>query len=803
MADHSISRRDFIKWSSALGAVASFGRFNPVAKAAAGVPVPAETSENTIWSACRVNCNCHCPVQVHVKDGVITGISPDDSEKDDWIGGDYQVRACLRGRSLRRHFYSPNRLNYPMKRVGKRGEGKFERITWEQAFKEIAAKLKQVKADYGNDAIYFQYATGSISATMTQGYNPSSPLSRLMNLFGGYLGYYGTYSSAQITKALPYLLGTSYGSAAYAVKDAKLFVGFGYNPGENAVGGAGQMYNLNQAVEAGKVKTIQIEPRYTDTAATACDQWIPIRPGTDAALAEAVAYVLITEEMVDQDFLDNYCIGYDEKTLPEGAPANGHYKAHILGQGPDKTAKTPEWGANITGVPVDTIVKLAREIGTAKPCFITQGLGVQRQAYGEQNCMAIAMLAVLTGNIGKPGTNNGAAADGSAWTGFPRLPAGSNPVGTKIPVFMWPDAIKNGAALTAKKDGVVGADQLKNSIKFMFNTGGNILANQHSDLNAAHEILADESLCEMIVGVDVFGTPSSKYFDIILPAAHYLEARDASAGFYAGRMSYLIAGEKAVDPMFERKNMFEIALGLSQELGLENEFTEGLDYDGWLRRLHGQARKNIPALPDFDGFFEKGVHKFSCDPAGLVAMTGFRKDPEKNKLGTPSGKIEIYSQQLADIAADWELGKDDVITPVPQYVQSWESAKDPLAKDYPLQLIGFHTKARVHSSYANVDWLNEAVPDEVWINPLDAEKRGIKAGSQVEVFNGRGRILIHAKVTPRIMPGVIAIGQGAWRNLNAKGVDQGGCINTLTRYKPTPLAKANPQHTNLAQVKAL
>ena len=803
MADHSISRRDFIKWSSALGTVASLGRFTPVSKAIAGESTPLAPMDKTLWSACRVNCNCHCPVQVKVKDGVITGILPDDGEKDDWQGGDYQIRACLRGRSLRRHFYSPNRLNYPMKRVGKRGEGKFERITWEQAFGEIAAKLKQVKADYGNDAIYFQYATGSISATMTQGYNPSSPLARLMNLFGGYLGYHGTYSSAQITKALPYLLGTSYGSSIYAAKDAKLFVGFGYNPGENAVGGAGLMYNLNKAVESGRVKTIQIEPRYTDTAATACDQWVPIRPGTDAALAEALAHVLITEDLVDQAFLDKYCVGYDEKTLPQGAPANGHYKAHILGQGPDKTAKTPEWGAKITGVPAADIVKLAREIGMAKPCFIVQGLGVQRQAYGEQNSMAIAMLSILTGNIGLPGTNNGASADGSAWTGFPSLPAGTNPVGAKIPVFLWPDAIKNGKNLSATKNGVMGTDRLKNSIKFMFNTGGNILANQHSDLNAAHDILVDETLCEMIVGVDVFGTPSSKYFDIILPGAHYLESRDASAGFYAGRMSYLVAGEQAVAPMFERKNMFDIALGLSRELGLEKQFSEGLDYDGWLRRLHGQARENIPALPDYEGFFEKGVHKFSCDPAGLVAMSGFRQDPEKNKLGTPSGKIEIYSQRLADIANQWELDKEDVITPIPQYVQSWESAQDPLAEKYPLQLIGFHTKARVHSSYANVDWLNEAVPDAVWINPLDAQKRGIVHGAKVEVFNGRGQILINAKVTPRIMPGVIAIGQGAWRNLNAKGVDQGGCINTLTRYKPSPLAKANPQHTNLAQVKAV
>ena len=183
-----------------------------------------------------------------------------------------------------------------------------------------------------------------------------------------------------------------------------------------------------------------------------------------------------------------------------------------------------------------------------------------------------------------------------------------------------------------------------------------------------------------------------------------------------------------------------------------------------------------------------------------IALAGFRKDPVKNKLGTPSGKIEIYSERLAKIAAEWELPPGDVITPLPQYVTTWESHLDPKTAKYPLQLFGLHGHGRTHSSYHNVAWLRELHPDMLLINPIDAASRGLKTGDQVRIFNDRGTVLLPAKVTPRIMPGVVSFPQGAWYKPNKAGVDEGGCINTLTSLRPSPLAKANPQHTNLVQV---
>ena len=137
---------------------------------------------------------------------------------------------------------------------------------------------------------------------------------------------------------------------------------------------------------------------------------------------------------------------------------------------------------------------------------------------------------------------------------------------------------------------------------------------------------------------------------------------------------------------------------------------------------------------------------------------------------------------------------------MPIYTPGFENYNDPLTKDYPLQLTGFHYKSRVHSTYGNVDVLKASCRQEMWINPLDAQKRGIRNGDKVRIFNGRGELHIEAKVTPRMMPGVVALGEGAWYDPDAKRIDQGGCINVLTTQRPSPLAKGNPSHTNLVQV---
>ncbi|EHF4981955.1 molybdopterin-dependent oxidoreductase [Enterobacter hormaechei] len=391
-----ISRRTLVK-STAIGslALAAGGIALPfgLKSAAAAVQSAIQPAEDkVVWGACSVNCGSRCALRLHVRDDEVYWVETDNTGED--IYGNHQVRACLRGRSIRRRINHPDRLNYPMKRVGKRGEGKFERITWEEALDTIAASLKSVVEKYGNEAVYINYSSGIV--------------------------------------------------------------------------GGGITYYLEQARERSNARMIVIDPRYTDTAAGREDEWVPIRPGTDAALVAGIAWVLINENLVDQPFLDKYCVGYDEKTLPEGAPANGHYKAYILGQGDDKTAKTPEWASRITGIPADRIIKLAREIGSAKPAYICQGWGPQRQANGEQTSRAIAMLPILTGNVGINGGNSGARESTYTIT-IERMPLPENPVKTQISCFSWTDAIARGPEMTALRDGVRGKDKLDVPIKFIWN----------------------------------------------------------------------------------------------------------------------------------------------------------------------------------------------------------------------------------------------------------------------------------------------------------------------------------------------
>lgn len=372
-----VSRRGLVKTTAIGGlAVASSAftlPFTRIANAAEALN-PTQASEKVIWSACTVNCGSRCPLRMHVVDGEIKYVETDNTGDDNYDGL-HQVRACLRGRSMRRRVYNPDRLKYPMKRVGKRGEGKFERISWDEAYDIIASNMQRLIKDYGNESIYLNYGTGTLGGTLTRSWPPGKTLvARLMNCCGGYLNHYGDYSSAQIAAGLNYTYGGwADGNSPSDIENSKLVVLFGNNPGETRMSGGGVTYYLEQARQKSNARMIIIDPRYTDTGAGREDEWIPIRPGTDAALVNGLAYVLITENMVDQPFLDKYCVGYDEKTLPADAPKNGHYKAYILGQGKDGIAKTPEWAAQITGIPAERIVKLAREIGSAKPAYISQG----------------------------------------------------------------------------------------------------------------------------------------------------------------------------------------------------------------------------------------------------------------------------------------------------------------------------------------------------------------------------------------------------------------------------------------------
>jgi anaerobic dimethyl sulfoxide reductase chain A len=804
MALNQLSRRKFLQTSSLAGALAATDLALPFK--ALAVPGEKAGEEKVVWSACTVNCGSRCPLRMHVKDNRITYVETDNTGTETY-NLDHQVRACLRGRSMRRRVYNPDRLKYPMKRVGKRGEGKFKRISWDEALTEIAQSLRKNIEAYGNESIYLNYGTGTLGGTMTRSWPPGATMvARLMNCIGGYLNHYGDYSTAQIAVALDYTYGGGWalGNSMADIENTKLIVLFGNNPAETRMSGGGLTYCIEQAKARSNAKLIIIDPRYNDTGAGREDEWIPIRPGTDAALVAAMAYVMITENLIDKPFLDKYCVGFDEVTMPASAPKNGHYKAYILGEGADGIAKTPDWAAAITGIPASRIISLAREIATTKPAFIAQGWGPQRRSNGEFISRAIAMLPILTGNVGIHGGNTGAR-ESAYGLPFVRMPTLTNPVQASIPMFLWTDAIVRGPQMTALTDGIRGVEKLSAPIKFIWNYASNCLINQHAQINRTHEILQDESQCEMIVTIDNHLTSTAKYSDILLPDCTASEQMDFALDAYVANMNYVIFADQVIQPSFECRNIYQMLSDLAEKLGVKEQFTEGRTQEEWLRHIYAQSREALPELPSFEEFRAQGIFK-KVDPNGcFVAYEDFRRDPEKHPLQTPSGKIEIYSSRLAEIAKTWQLAEGDVIDPLPIHVQSFEHYGDPLMEKYPLQLSGFHYKARTHSTYGNVDVLQAANPQEMWINPLDAASRQIKDGDKVRIFNDRGEVRVDAKVTPRIMPGVVGLGEGAWHDADMFGdkIDHAGCINVLTTQRPSPLAKGNPQHSNLVQVERL
>ena len=742
------------------------------------------------------NCGGRCLLIANIENGRITRLETDD--RPDSLAAP-QLRACARGLAYLRRQYHPDRLLHPLKRVGARGEGKFERITWDEALSIVAREMQRVKARYGNEALFVPYGTGSYNQL-----NGSQTARRLMNLFGGCLGIYNSYSWGATNIATPTVYGTLVtGNQRQDWLNSRYIIMWGWNPAEMR-DGTNSDYFVRLAHENG-TRVVCIDPRHTLSAAGLADEWIAIRPGTDSAMMSAMAYIMLQEGLYDADFVRTHCVGWDASQMPPGAEAAESYSDYLLGKR-DGIPKTPKWAEAITAVPEKTIKRIAREYATIKPGVLYQGYGMQRRAYGEQVVRAGCVLAAITGNVGiaggwASGLGTQAPDGGPFWTLFPR---GDNPVKASIPVFLWSEAVLRGHELTAA-EGVIGAPSLKTDIKLIYGVATNCLINQHADINRSAAILKDESKVEFLAVQDNFLTPTARFADVVLPACTQFETWGVEDGWKYG--DEVILQPKLVEPPGECKSDYRISTELAERLGFGESYTEGRDEKGWVEWCLDRYRETrFPELPSLQEFIDQNLGAYSrpvTQPA--VALADFRRDPHKYPLNTPSGKIEIFSKTLYD------LGKPEEIPAVPKYIPEWEnpfadtSEKSPAYakignQKYPLQAIGHHSLARVHSTHANNDWLQEAFPQRIFINPIDAVARGLQDGDLARVWNDRGELVIHARLTERILPGVVDIPQGAWWNPDAHGLDLGGCINVLTSQRWTPLAFATTQHTIMVEV---
>lgn len=654
------------------------------------------------------NCGGRCLLIAHINDGVITRLETDD--RPDSIA-DPQLRACVCGRSYLQRQYHPDRLKNPMKRVGKRGEGKFERISWDEALGTFAGEMLRVKETYGNGAFYIPYGTGGSSQLMGSG-----TAQRLMNLFGGCLGYYSSYSWGVIEQATSYIYGTDItGNQRQDWLNSKYILMWSWNPAEMRDGTNSDF--LIKCARKNGARVVCIDPRMSMSAVSLADEWIPIRPGTDVAMMSAMAYVMIEEKLYDAGFTSTHCVGFDETQMPPGLEQEESYKDYILGT-KDGVPKTPGWAEALTGVPRNTIIRIAREYATIKPGVLYQGYGMQRRAYGEQAVLAACVLASITGNIGvSGGWASGMAyqADdgGVLWNVFP---FGENPVKAMIPSFLWSEAVLRGTEM-GPEEGVVGAEKLETSIKLIWAVACNTLVNQHGNINRTVEILRDENLIEFIAVQDQFLTPTARFADILLPACTQFETWGLEDGWKYGDEVLLMP--KLVDPPYETKSDYQICADLADKLGIGEEYTQGRDARAWIEWCIEEYREaRFPDIPTLDELEASNAGVYSIpvtEPA--IAFKDFRADPETYPLRTPSGKIEIFSKALYD------MGKPDVAPPVPKYIQEWESPFGPEAERYPLLAMGHHAIQRVHSTHDNNDWLREAFPQRALTEPAKIDNR--------------------------------------------------------------------------------
>ncbi len=729
--------------------------------------------ETVIPTTCSSHCAGVCLLKVHVKDGVITRIETDDGEGP-------QLRGCLKGRSYRQRIYDPDRILYPLKRVGKRGEGKFERISWDEALDTIAEQLKTVRDTYGPASVLSVQMPGDHSAC-----NGFGTIERLLNLSGGFTMYWGAPSFNGTLYSDIFTYGTfEAGNTNDDLLNSRLIILWGSNPADT-VNGTNTSWYLAQAREAG-ARIIVVDPRYTDTGAAFADQWIPVRPGTDAAMLIAMAHVMITEKLCDEKFLATYTVGFDQ------------YKDYVLGK-EDGIPKTPAWAAEITGTSSTVIESLAREYATTRPAAFLASNAPGRTAYGEQYHRAASTLAAMTGNVGIHGGHAAGGFPLGPMAGFPYpLP----PILSGIELFDFapnpaqenfpgrPQGILAEIALGREPQVHIAkfADALLKGKAGGYHADYKLLyvkkCNYLNSLPNINKIVKALQCPEFIVVEEQVMTATAKFADIVLPVNTYMEREDMA---YGDGLAFIGKQNKIIEPLGESKSPIQITVDLAKRMGIDDFLEKTVE-----ELLRERAQMN--GIPDYEKWSREGIHWMNL-PEPHVAFKKQIDDPENNPFPTPSGKIEIFSQQIADIG-------DPEAPPIPKYIETWESRNDPLAEKYPLQLITTHFKRRTNAQFDAVPWLRELQEQRVMINSVDARERDIDDGDRVRVFNDRGQTVLRANVTERIMPGVVDVPTGAWYNPDEKGIDRGGCANVLTKDVYSP-GGAYPYNTGLVEIKKI
>lgn len=826
----TLPRRDFLKWSCVLGGSAALASGIPQGFAAkeAMADDAAQSEAKWIPAACWGDCGSKGFNKVLVVDGVPVRGGTDQTVED---SPDHpQLRSCARGRALRDRLLGPDRLKYPMKRKnwepggGKkelRGRDEWVRISWDEALDIVASETKRIVEKYGNTAIY----GGGIYCEVD----------RTLKLYGGFVEDWAACSSGTWQTSGPYMglptgapLGEDGGTGEDTndhvdLRNSQLIVMWGYNPAWSRAGVPS--YNLLQCKKAG-AKFISVDPFFNPTAVAmevASEDWIPVRPATDLALALGIMHTLLIEDdpetnpLVRWDFLDKYTVGFDKDHMPEGADPKDNLMDYILGTY-DGQPKDAQWASEICGVSPARIRSLALEIAMTQRVAIIMSPASARVNNAQGLPQAMMALGCMTAHYGTSG-NMVCSDSGHSWlcegpqlvNGGTWLARQSDFPGTEpIPNPIADVKINRNEVWSAIVDGkyTAGKDDVRDIDIEMIYVGKAARLNQLPGTVKGIEAFRK---VEFVVSQDLAMTPNAQFADIVLPITSVWERVGTLAPSYRERLMW---SSKVCEPLFEAKDDIWVAVELAKRLGVDPERVQPMspeqdmfnqvaaatvikdDASGFepLVTITEQDIKDfgVEGVPQqgrigIKEFKEQGMYSIprtEGDKFGHIMLEDFVKDPEENRLVTPSGKLEIHCQNLVDIVS--ERGFNE-ITPYPSYVRPIEGYEDTFADwekkekgEFPLQIISLHVLRRAHSSFDNSQWLREAFPNPLYMNPMDAEERDLAQGETILIRSRHGKVLRTVNITENIRPGVVAMGQGQWLDWDDElGLDRGGCINVL------------------------
>lgn len=805
----NVTRRQFLKTTVgtvAAGGLVSYSKQTP---AFAYEPYVPDDQLTTVVTSCAHNCGSRHMLVAHKQGEVIVRLSTDTGQyQGDPVGTDTeqvpQLRACLRGRSYRMRLYSAERLLYPMLRVGKRGEGKFKRASWDEALGTVAEKMQFLKKEYGNTALLDQSYAGSSWGVLHKSDQIEGLLGRFLGMFGcrtsswSVPSYQGTTFSSRMT------FGTiNDGNEDDAFAHAKLVIFWGWNPAYTFHGG-NTFYYLRLAKQRG-CRFVLVDPQYTDSASTYEAWWLPIKPNTDAAMLAAMAHYIFSHELQDQEFIDKFVQGMDAGTMPEWAKDRENFRDYILGKY-DGQPKSPEWAAKICGISAQDIEKLALLYATTKPAALKASWAPGRAAFGEQYNRMAAALQTMTGNVGVLGGSSEGV--GKGWSGsavaYP-YDEFSNVWFQSIKSDRWAHCVLNYPNVKREEIGLWprtdDQDGVIPNIRGIFWQGSNWL-NQLPNINKG--LTAIEKL-DLVVCLDATITPSGLWADVLLPVATHFERHDVALPWYKGH--YYIHRPKVIEPLGESKTDLQIFTELGYRLGFgkrynpkasrdyfenNNEVDETYLREWWEQKVMPYHNLSLT----WEEFKQRGVHKFKLSRPKVA----FQKNVEQGiPWETPSGKIEIFSTELATLD-DWRnTAYGYEIPPIPKWIEPWEWLNDDQAEDV-FHLVTPHPRWRTHSIFHNIAILRETYEQEVTMNAQDAKKLDIHTGDMIELSNARGRVIAPVYVTERCRPQVLVLHEGAWMDLDEQGIDRSGNPDFLTLDEPSP-AGAFAYNTLLVKVK--